>query len=111
MLMRGLVLIAAAAVIGLSLLTLRQRQLELASEMIDLTLEIERERRSLWNAQAAWAREATPERIRAGVEAAGLVMEHPASPDRDARPHTEPSYTTAPPATLAARSHPETPGH
>ncbi len=96
--------IAAAALIGAGLLSLRQQRLTMMHEMAQLHQHMDQTRRETWDLQARIASESSPEALRQAIERTGMQLEpvaprdlHRATPD-DARP------------ALVRRETPDTPG-
>ena len=88
MLARLLTSIAAVALIGAALLGLRQQRMERLHAMAQLHVQMDRDRKATWDAQAIIAEGIHPPALHAAVDRAGLTL--------------EPLPTTTPPTEIAA---------
>jgi len=75
--------IAAAALIGAGLLSLRHQRLAMMHEMTELHRQMDRTRRQTWDLQTRIAEASSPATLRRAIERAGLELE-PVAP-RDLR--------------------------
>lgn len=75
MLLKLFFVIAGVAVIAAALLSLEQRQLLTAHAMADLHVQMDRDRKATWDAQAQIAEGTHPMALRAAVQRIGLDLE------------------------------------
>lgn len=73
--------IAAAALIGAALLSLRHQRLVMMHEMAQMHQQIDQARRETWDYQAKIAEAASPAALREAIERAGLELEPLAAAD------------------------------
>lgn len=109
MLLKLMIAVLGLALIGAALLSLQQQRLLMAHAMSDLHVQMDRDRKQTWDAQAAIAERSHPVALRESIRRVGLDLEPlpspgtvaerpPAWPDPTRFDHAPGSWSAALPA-------------
>ena len=109
MLLKLMIAVLGLALIGAALLSLQQQRLLMAHAMSDLHVQMDRDRKQTWDAQAAIAERSHPVALRESIRRVGLDLEPlpspgtvaerpPAWPDPTRFEHAPGSWSAALPA-------------